>query len=117
MMRQIVESFGATVDGACDGAQALQMAWENRPDLIFADLAMPILDGYAFLARVRADPGLSRVPVIAVSAHGSEDDIMRTWREGFSGHLVKPVDYGVIAAQLRRAFWAHDRRSPLPASL
>ena len=109
-LAQIIASFGATVDAASDGAEALQLAWENKPDLVFADLGLPILDGYEFIRRLRSDPKIGWVPVIAVSAHGTEADILRTWREGFAGHLVKPVDFEVISAQLERAFWAHHQR-------
>ena len=71
---------------------------------------MPLLDGFGFIDRLRRDPALSRTPVIAVTALGTETDVMRTWQAGFNGHLVKPIDYGTIAAQLARVFWAHWRR-------
>jgi hypothetical protein len=38
---------------------------------------------------------------------GDEADFWRTWEAGFNGHLVKPIDYDIIAAQLARIFWAH----------
>jgi CheY-like chemotaxis protein len=116
MLRQIIDSFGATVDAASDGAEGLMMAWENKPDLVFADLGMPTLDGYEFLRRLRNDPRSNAVPVIAVSAHGTDIDVLHTWREGFAGHLVKPVDYEVIAAQLRRALCPPPERKPSEAA-
>jgi two-component system CheB/CheR fusion protein len=107
MMRQIVESFGATVHVAEDGQHALKAAQAKRPDLIFCDLLMPGLDGWAFLQRLREIPRLCRVPVIAVSALGSPADVRNTWDSGFNGHLIKPVTYEIVSAQLERMFWAH----------
>jgi CheY-like chemotaxis protein len=110
MMQQVVESFGASVAVAADGRAALRIAAWMRPDLILCDLRMPVIDGFGFIDRLRHDANLSRTAVLAVTALGSEADIRRTWEAGFDGHLVKPVDYGTIAAQLERIFWAHSRR-------
>jgi CheY-like chemotaxis protein len=107
MMRQIVASFGSEVRVARDGYEALRLAQAARPDLIFCDLRMPGLDGWRFVEHLREAPRLCRIPVVAVSALGTEADLMNTWRAGFNGHLVKPVDYEVIAVELARAFWAH----------
>jgi len=63
-----------------------------------------------FIDRLRHDPNLSRTAVLAVTALGSEADIKRTWEAGFDGHVVKPIDYETIAAQLERILWAHPRR-------
>jgi CheY-like chemotaxis protein len=109
---QAVGSFGARVLPAADGAEALMTAWDERPDLVLADLSMPHLDGYEFLRRLRMHPDTRTTPVLAVSGHGSDEDIRRTFEAGFSGHLVKPVDFEVIAAQLARAF--RDRVAPEP---
>jgi CheY-like chemotaxis protein len=107
MLRQVVESFGASVAVAPDGRQALRVVAWMRPDLILCDLRMPVTDGFGFIDRLRHDPNLSRTAVLAVTALGSDADVRRTWEAGFDGHLVKPVDYGMIAAQLERIFWAH----------
>ena len=110
MLRQIVASFGATVVVAEDGREALRTVGWVKPDLIFCDLRMPGLDGFGFVDTLRHHPSLSRTPVIAVTALGTDDDFKRTWEAGFNGHLVKPIDFETIAAQLARIFWAHDRK-------
>ena len=110
MLRQIVESFGAKAAVAADGREALATAAWLRPELVFCDLRMPVLDGYAFIERLRHDPALSRTAVLAVTALGTDADLRKTWAAGFDGHLVKPVDYDVIAQQLERVFWAHRRK-------
>jgi len=107
MLRQAVESFGASVAVAEDGRQALRVVSWVRPDLVLCDLRMPVIDGFGFIDHLRNDPKLSRTAVLAVTALGSDADVRRTWEAGFDGHLVKPVDYETIAAQLERIFWAH----------
>jgi CheY-like chemotaxis protein len=110
ILRQVVESFGASAAVAADGHQALRVISSMKPDLILCDLRMPVIDGFGFIDRLRHDPNLSRTAVLAVTALGSEADIRRTWEAGFDGHVVKPIDYETIAAQLERILWAHPRR-------
>ena len=108
VLRQIVASTGATVLTAANGEEAMALlATRSAPDLVFCDLMMPRMNGYEFLDWLRRQPHLARIPVIAVSALGAPADAMKTWAAGFSGHLVKPVDFWIIAAQLHRIFWAH----------
>jgi len=110
ILRQVVESFGASAAVAADGHQALRVISSMKPDLILCDLRMPVIDGFGLIDRLRHDPKLSRTAVLAVTALGSEADIRRTWEAGFDGHVVKPIDYETIAAQLERILWAHPRR-------
>jgi DNA-binding response OmpR family regulator len=49
---------------------------------------------------------LARIPVIAVTALGTHGDLLKTWEAGFNGHLVKPVTFDVVEAQIERVFWA-----------
>jgi len=109
ILRQVVESFGASAAVAPDGRQALRVISWMKPDLILCDLRMPVVDGFGFIDGLRHDPNLSRTAVLAVTALGSEADIRRTWEAGFDGHVVKPIDYQTIAAQLERILWAHGR--------
>lgn len=110
LLCQIVESFGAKVATAADGREALATARRLQPDLILCDLRMPVLDGFGFMERLRHDPDLSRTAVLAVTALAGEADVRRTWEAGFDGHLIKPVDYTTMGAQLQRLFSAHPRK-------
>jgi CheY-like chemotaxis protein len=104
MLRQLVASFAARVAVARNGQEALATASLRKPDLILCDLLMPVLDGFGFIERFRSHRKLKRVPVIAVSALGRDDDFKRTFEAGFDGHLVKPITYETMAAQLERIF-------------
>jgi CheY-like chemotaxis protein len=109
LMRRFILSFGAAVHEARNGEEALAVLRREKPQLIFCDLRMPVMDGFGFMERVSSDPQFSRIPIIAVSGVGTEADFMRTWAAGFSGHLIKPIGRDVITAQLERVFWAHPR--------
>jgi two-component system CheB/CheR fusion protein len=109
-MRMMAESFGATVRLAAEGHEGLAIASEWTPDLILCDLRMRGMDGYTFLRRLREEPRFQAVPVVAVSALGSDADVRRTWLAGFESHLVKPLDYDVLAGLLERLFWGRRPR-------
>jgi CheY-like chemotaxis protein len=104
MLEQMVGSFGATVLSARHGADAMDRVAEQAPDLVFCDLVMPRVDGYSFVEWLKRSPRFCRIPVIAISALGTPADFAQTLAAGFSGHLLKPIDYGIIEAQLRRVF-------------
>src|SRR5262249_30603368 len=110
LLRQMVASFGATVRVAADGSEALAIASAWTPDLILADLRMPEMDGFTLLSRLRDDPRLCGIRVVAVSALASGADIKRTWLAGFDGHVAKPIDYDLVAMVIERVFWAGTRR-------
>jgi CheY-like chemotaxis protein len=99
----MVERTGATPLRAQNGAEGLAYLKRYRQvHLILCDLLMPFMDGFDFIERLHRDRYLSRIPVIAVTALGSEADFDRTFVTGFHGHLVKPISYEVLSAQLRR---------------
>jgi len=104
--RRQLQELGATVIVASNGAEALDLAKEAKPDLVICDLIMPKMDGFAFMQHMQADPSLSGVRVLALSALGSPPDLFRTWKAGFVAHLVKPIPTEVLRDQLIRIFWA-----------
>ncbi len=105
MLQQMVQSFGASISAAKYGREAIELATAVCPDLVLCDLVMPGVSGFHFMEWLRRQTGrLRHVPVIAVTALGSEADFSRTFEAGFTGHLLKPVDYAAIEAQLRRVF-------------
>jgi CheY-like chemotaxis protein len=83
---------GIHVSGACSGAEALSQWTVNHSDVLLCDLAMPHMDGYEVLRRIREiDAAAGRLtPAIAVTAHASEDQQARSVRAGFQQHVAKP---------------------------
>ena len=78
------------VAAARDGEQALSLLQELRPAAAVLDIAMPGLDGLEVLTRVRADPALSGLPVVLLSARAQEQDVARGYALGASRYIRKP---------------------------
>ena len=87
----VLSAEGHLVATASDGAEGLARLRAHGADVVLLDLMMPVMDGSAFLAALRADPLLDRVPVIVASAHGAVGDA-----EGASACLSKPYDLGPL---------------------
>lgn len=90
-LAMLLETMGYQVASACDGAQALKLAGEFRPDAALLDIGLPDIDGYELARQLRAQS--ARPPVlIALTGWGQEQDRERARLAGFDHHLVKPVD-------------------------
>jgi two-component system cell cycle response regulator DivK len=72
-------------------------------DLILMDIRLPYEDGYEALRKLRADPELKQIPVVAVTAYASEEQMERARRAGFDGFIGKPLDPDRFPDQIRRA--------------
>jgi len=82
---------GYDVIAARSGAEALDLLAEKDPALILCDLQLPDIDGYEVLRRVRSDPRLRDVPVVAFTVMVLADDVERIRSAGFDGHIAKPI--------------------------
>ncbi len=100
--RRMLEAEGARVVLAGDGCQGLYLLEEAAPDVILCDLRMPNVDGIEFTRRLRANSRRAHLPVIAVTALDEYPDYLRTWEVGFDAHVVKPVDYDLLAVTILR---------------
>jgi signal transduction histidine kinase/CheY-like chemotaxis protein len=83
---------GHEVRVAGDGPSALEIARADRPELVLLDLGMPGMDGFEVARRLREEPGLEGVTLVALTGWGQEADRRRTREAGFDAHLVKPVE-------------------------
>jgi CheY-like chemotaxis protein len=83
---------GHEVQVAHDGTAGLAAASSYRPDVAFLDIGMPGMDGYELARRIRLDPDLKSVALVALTGWGQEEDRRRSSEAGFDHHLVKPVD-------------------------
>ena len=81
---------GHEVELASDGAEALTLARSTYPDLVMLDVRMPKMTGYDACRAMKADPGLSAVPVVFVSAKGQESEIEEGYSVGAARYILKP---------------------------
>ena len=66
------------------------MASEHKPDLILMDIQLPVLDGYETTRRIKADPALKHIPIIAVTSYALSGDEAKTREAGCDGYVAKP---------------------------
>jgi CheY-like chemotaxis protein len=88
---------------AFDGGEALQLAADERPDVMLVDLTMPTLNGFEVARNIRAQPWGATVRIIAVSGWFSPEDIDRASHAGFDAHMSKPIDMDALPAMLQAA--------------
>jgi signal transduction histidine kinase/CheY-like chemotaxis protein len=100
ILAALLESIGARVMTAAGGHEALQLAREHRPDVIFMDLKMSGLDGFETTRRLRADPATAGIPVVAVTASAFGDTQAAAREAGCVDYLPKPVRAEALFAAL-----------------
>ncbi len=100
----LLEAGGYIILPATDGEQGLAMARREQPDLIICDIILPKLGGCEVVRRLRSDPVLSQVPVIAVTALDDRGDCDRLLAAGFDGYIAKPIEAKVFVQQIKDSF-------------
>jgi two-component system cell cycle response regulator DivK len=91
------------IDGYEDGISSLVGMRANPPRVVLLDISLPSMTGSEVLARMREDPVLEPIPVIALTAHGMPDDRARFLAEGFDAYISKPIiDDAVLYDEIER---------------
>ncbi len=88
------------VDTEPDGAAALERIRANRPDLVIADVMMPVMDGFGLLRAIRADEAISKVPVMLLSARAGEEASAEGLRAGADDYVTKPFSTRELLARV-----------------
>ena len=96
IIEQNILSFNIDYTFVSDGQQALDLLEEEEFDLILLDIEMPVLDGFKTIQRIRKQLYLD-TPVLAMTAHNSQDFLSRLEIEGFAGHIPKPFSPDVFS--------------------
>jgi two-component system CheB/CheR fusion protein len=100
-LMMFLEVLGHRVRAVYDGMAALDAARTSPPDVMLVDIGLPGMDGYEVARRVRRDPDLDRVILVALTGYGREADKRQAMAAGFDHHLVKPVSpealHGLVA--------------------
>ena len=94
VVRRMLEEAGAVVVTSASATETRAVLEATAPDLLIADIGMPVEDGYALIRSVRAldSEALAHVPAIALTAHARPEDVEQAIASGFQMHLAKPVD-------------------------
>ena len=92
MLASMLALAGHQVEAAADGLQAIEAAKRFRPQLVLLDIGLPGLSGIEVAKHLRAEPGLQKTMLIALTGYGSDEDVKRSMQAGMDKHLTKPVD-------------------------
>ena len=101
IIRDLLTSVGYEIIEAEDGETGVAMAGQHRPDLILMDIQLPTLDGYEATRRIKADPALAQIPVIAVTSYALSGDEAKTRAAGCDGYVAKPFSPRQLLAKVR----------------
>jgi CheY-like chemotaxis protein len=100
MVSKILRHHGAEVYVAHNGRECLASLESLKPTLIIMDLAMPEMDGWETLEKIRANPHTAKIPVAAITAYYSVNVAEDAHEAGFDGYFPKPLDTGKIVEHL-----------------
>lgn len=106
MLSRRLERRGHRVVIAVDGAQGMQLARSEAPDLILMDMSLPVLDGWEATRQLKAAPATQAIPILALTAHAMAGDREKALEAGCDDYDTKPIDFlrllGKIQALLAR---------------
>jgi signal transduction histidine kinase/ActR/RegA family two-component response regulator len=109
----LLQASGHLVRVAHTGLTGLAAASDFRPDVVLLDIGLPELDGWQVAKRLRQQPILHDIVLVAMTGYGQNTDRQRSQRAGFDHHLVKPVDFGelrhILVALSEKAVQATER--------
>lgn len=112
----VVKGFAGTgydIKTAKDGEEALRLTAEFTPDLILLDLEMPILDGWKTAVRLREDPRMQEIPIIALTTHEDIEAVVQAKKSGFDLFINKGIELNRLVSEVQVILdrWARRRVS------
>lgn len=101
IMRDLLQNAGYDVLEAVTGEEAVTMTECHRPDLILMDVQLPVLDGYAATRRIKANPEITHIPIIAVTSYALSGDDVQALEAGCDAYFSKPVSPRTLLTKIR----------------
>jgi CheY-like chemotaxis protein len=102
LVRAVLSKDGIEVLTAPNGAEALELIFEEIPDAVVLDLTMPLMGGLEALQRMSADPTLARIPTMMLTSDSQADNVRAALAAGARDYLVKPFEPQVLRQRVRR---------------
>jgi CheY-like chemotaxis protein len=115
MIKAALSRDGLEVHHIDDGSRAMELAGEIEPVAVILDLALPGMDGWEILRRLRQHPTLGSVPVLLVTGQGGDENVVRGFQMGADDYVTKPFSVAELRARVRRQIMRrHGGSSPPP---
>ena len=102
ILRDLLSAAGYELIEAVNGAEGIAKAESEKPDLILMDIQMPLIDGYDATRRIKANPELKAIPIIAVTSYALSGDEAKTRAAGCDGYIAKPYDPRAMLRLIRK---------------
>uniref|UniRef100_A0A0C1QR02 Chemotaxis protein CheY n=1 Tax=Tolypothrix bouteillei VB521301 TaxID=1479485 RepID=A0A0C1QR02_9CYAN len=107
LMAFILESYGIQVTTASSAIEALEIMNEFEPNILISDIAMPQVNGYSFIRKIRKlKTTLSMIPAIAITALATQDDCDLALASGFNVFLTKPIEPDDLIAEIKKLMFS-----------
>jgi two-component system cell cycle response regulator DivK len=100
LINVLLHTRGHKVLWARDGQEGIDKADQCRPDLILLDIQLPVMDGYEVAGRLRSNPELTKIPIVAVTSYAMSGDREKALSAGCTGYIEKPIDPDTFLAQI-----------------
>ncbi|HYD07005.1 MAG TPA: response regulator [Reyranella sp.] len=101
ILRDLLGMAGYDMIEAHDGAEGVNQAAAHKPDLILMDIQMPVMDGYEATRRIKANPELKDIPILAVTSYALSGDEQKARAAGCDGYIAKPYSPRQMLAKVR----------------
>ena len=108
--KSFLKNLPASIFTARNGQEALELIRQERPDLVYMDMNMPVMDGPTCCAAIKSDPEIGATPIIMVTTAGQQGDEAHCRRAGCDDFMTKPIDRREFLDKGRRFIAAIDRR-------
>ena len=102
ILRDLLDSAGYEMTEAWDGEAGVSATKQQRPDLILMDIQLPHMDGYEATRRIKADPELKSIPIIAITSYALSGDDGKAHAAGCDGYVTKPYSPRELLAKIRQ---------------
>jgi two-component system, cell cycle response regulator DivK len=101
IVRDLLTSVGYELIEAVTGEAGVSSAKDHVPDLILMDIQLPDIDGYETTRRIKANPDLQHIPIIAVTSYALSGDDVKAYEAGCNGYVSKPFSPRALLAKIR----------------
>ncbi len=101
ILRDLLRSVSFEMIEAVTGEEGVTLAETHRPNLILMDIQLPGLDGYEATRRIKANPALRAIPIIAVTSYALSGDEVKAMQAGCDAYVTKPYSPRALLAKIR----------------
>ncbi len=101
ILRDLLTSAGFEIIEAVNGQEGVDMAEAEKPDLILMDIQLPVIYGYEATRRIKGNPSLASIPIIAVTSYALGGDEAKAMAAGCDGYVTKPFSPRLLLEKIR----------------